>query len=140
MPTTTSRARNAETRYSERILEQVLRLRAADALPMHEVPGAEGMHRWTFRAAGRRIQVDIDETVLGLRVYDGRQTISTGRVSAHAMAALLGRAPIETGGAVAAADCLAALREIVAAWREKNARVFMEPPRVARHPDGHNNA
>jgi len=140
LPTTTRQHRHGDARYNERILEQLLRLRAAHALPLRALEAPTGVSRWTFRAGGWPIQVDLDETVLEMRVYAGRQTISTGRVPPTVMSALLGRRPIDTGGAVAADDCVAALREIVADWRRRNARVFMEPPRTARHPDGWNNA
>lgn len=140
MPATTRQQRHGETRFAERILEQLLRLRAAHALPLEPLTNPEGVHRWTFRAGGWPIQVDLDETVLEMRVYHDRQTVATGRVPANVMGALLGRSAIDAGGAVSPEDCMAALRAIVADWRRNNARVFMEPPRVARHPDGWNNA
>ena len=140
MPTTSSQHRQGDTRFSERIIEQLLRLRAAHAFPLRELESPEGLSRWKFRAGGWPIQIDLDETVLEMRVYNGRQTISTGRVSAQVMSALHGRTPIDAGGAVSPEDCLTALRAIIADWRSKNARVFMAPPRVARHPDGWNNA
>ena len=78
---------------------------------MLETP--QGVSRWTFRAGGWPIQIDLDETVLEMRVYMGRQVVATGRVAAAVMSALLGRTPIDTGGAVQADDCIAALREII---------------------------
>jgi hypothetical protein len=139
VPTTRSR-RPGEARYSDRILEQLLKLRSVHALPLRELETPAGLHRFQFRAAGWPVQVDLDETVLEMRVYTGRQTIATGRVAPEVMSAVLGRTPIDAGGAVSADDCIAALREIVGDWRSRNARVHMEPPRVARHPDGWNNA
>lgn len=140
MPATSRQHRHGEARFSDRILEQILKLRSAHALPLHALDTPQGVHRWTFRAGGWPVQIDLDETVFEMRVYSGRQVIATGRVSPEAMTALLGRRPIDPGGAVSVDDCLAALREIIADWRRRNARVFMEPPRVARHPDGWNNA
>ena len=84
---------------------------------MLETP--QGVSRWTFRAGGWPIQIDLDETVLEMRVYMGRQVVATGRVAAAVMSALLGRTPIDTGGAVQADDCIAALREIIGDWRTR---------------------
>jgi len=130
------------TDFSKRILEQVLRLRAADALDMQPLTDPQGLFTWTFRASGWPIEVHLDETVLEMRVYHGRHTISTGRVPPRLFPALVGAAPLPAGSGdgISADECLAELRAIVADWRRKNPRVFMEPPRTARHPDGWNNA
>ncbi len=132
---------SAGASYRERILEQLINLRAADALPLAESDGPGGIYTWGFRAAGWPIELLLDMTVLEIRVYHGRHTIATGRVNAPLMAILVGRLPVPAQLAGASEDeALAALRAIVAHWRERNPRVFMEPPRTARHPDGWNNS
>jgi len=129
-----------ETRYADRILEQLVKLCAASAsTPFARLESPDGIWRFTFRAGGWPVQVDIDSTVLEVRVYHGRQVIAMGRVTAPVFAALTGAEPLAKGSA-SADECIAALRAIVADWRRRNARVYMEPPRVARHPDGWNNA
>ena len=131
---------HGQSGYADRILEQMLKLRAAHALPLRQLESPAGLSRWTFRADGWPVQIDLDDTVRELRVYTGRQVIATARVDADVISALLGRRPIDAGGAVSADDCIAALRGIVADWRRRNARVHMSSPRVARHPDGWNRA
>jgi len=130
------------TRFSERLLEPLLRLRATGALEPREDAAARGAYRWSFRAAGRPVQVDLDTTVLELRAYEGRETLATGRVPERVMRVLVGQedAPPATDDGVTAGEALDALRAIVRDWRRRNARVDMEPPRTARHPDGWNNA
>jgi hypothetical protein len=130
------------TNFSTRILEQVLKLRAADALDMQAKADVKGLYTWCFRAGGWPIEVHLDETVVEMRVYHGRHTISTGRVPPRLFPALIGTAelPAGSGNGVSADESLSALRAIVADWKRKNPRVFMEPPRTARHPDGWNNA
>jgi hypothetical protein len=127
--------------FSTRILEQVLKLRAADAFDLQAKPEAKGLYTWSFRSGGWPVEVHLDEIVLEMRVYHGRHTISTGRVPPRLFPVLTGEAPVPGGGAgVSADESLAALRAIVGDWKRKNPRVFMEPPRTARHPDGWNNA
>ncbi len=125
--------------YTPRILEQLLKLRAAGALPLRRLPEVEGLWRWGFRAGGMRVEIDLDSTVLELRAYAGRHVIAVGRVRAPVFAALTSGAE-GVRDSRAADESLAALRAIVGEWRTRNARLFMEPPRVARHPDGWNNA
>ena len=48
--------------------------------------------------------------------------------------------PPGSSDGVSADKAMATLRAIVGDWRRKNPRVFMEPPRTARHQDGWNNA
>jgi len=142
LPTTPSSTDPIVTDFSTRILEQVLRLRAAGALDMKAIGDPQGLYTWAFRAGGWPVEVHLDETVLEMRVYHGRHTISTGRVPPRLFPALVGTAELPAGSAdgVSAEKSMAQLRTIVGDWRRKNPRVFMEPPRTARHPDGWNNA
>ena len=141
MSSSQSTSHHSATDYSTRILEQVLKLRAAGALDMQPKRGPKGMYSWTFRAGGWPVEVHLDEIVLEMRVYHGRHTISTGRVPPRLFPVLIGEAEVPGGGGgVSADESLAALRAIVADWKRKNPRVFMEPPRTARHQDGWNNA
>ena len=79
--------------------------------------------------------------MLGLRAYyEGNvEVIATGHVPERVMRVLTdGHSPLgSTADAAAAAD---GLRHIVTEWREKNPRLFMHSPRVARHPDNWNRA
>ncbi len=133
------------TRYSDRILEQLLRLRAADALPLRSGDAAqlpERIWRFEFRAGGWPVHIDLDDTVLEVRVHHGRESIAKGRVPEGLMRVLLGSRPAPTGLAAGASaeESMAALRAIVGDWRRGNARVFIDSPSVARHQDGWNNA
>ena len=132
----------AATDYSTRILEQILKLRAAGVLDMQQKPDTKGLFTWTFRAGGWPVEVHLDEIVLEMRVYHGRHTISTGRVPPRLFPVLVGQQEVAegAGSGVSADESIAALRAIVADWKRKNPRIFMEPPRTARHQDGWNNA
>jgi hypothetical protein len=88
------------------------------------------------------VAVDLDRTVLELRAYHHRDEVSMLPVSERTMEVLLGeRPPAETAGPRPdAAEVLAALRQVVAHWRELNPRLFMQPPVKVGHPDNWNNA
>src|SRR5262245_13152479 len=127
--------------YAVRILEQLLSLRAAGALPLVESAPGRGIWRYGFRAAGQPVSIDLDTTVLCLRVYHARDEVAMGPVPEAVMDALLGRKPVPDGVPKAApADTLAELRKIVADWREGNPRIYMTPPETVGHPDNWNRA
>jgi hypothetical protein len=127
--------------FARRILEQLVRLRAAGALPLAETAPGRGVWRWGFRAAGQPVSVDLDTTVLCLRVYHARDEVAMGPVDPATMDVLLGRAPVPADVAKATeAECVAALRKVVADWREGNPRIYMRPPATAGHPDNWNGA
>jgi hypothetical protein len=130
-----------QNEYELRILEQILGLRAAGAFqPAESAPG-RGVWNWRFRAGGWPVDVVLDETVLEMRVYHGRDEVAMGRVPAPAMAVLLGRAPAPNGSAAPSGDaCLAELRKVVADWKSGNARIHIVPPVKVGHPDHWNGA
>ncbi len=142
MPATPKTDEHSVTDFSTRILEQLLKLRAAGALDMKAMSEPKGLYTWSFRAAGWLVEVHLDETVVEMRVYHGRHTISTGRVPPRLFPVLVGATELPAGSSngVSTDESMAALRAIVGDWRRKNPRVFMEPPRTARHQDGWNNA
>jgi len=122
-------------------VEQLLRLRAVGAFAPQEDAKTRGIHRWRFRAGGWPVDVDLDTTVLELRVYHGRDEVAMGRVPERAMAMLLGREPVPADGARPDADAVVAeLRRLVADWKSKNARIFIRPPVKVGHPDHGNRA
>jgi hypothetical protein len=122
--------------FARRILEQLVRLRAANTLPLAETAPGRGVWRWGFRAAGQPVSVDLDTTVLCLRVYHARDEVAMGPVDVATMDVLMGKRPAPAGVAKATeAECVAELRRIVADWRLGNPRIYMQPPATAGHPD-----
>ena len=127
--------------YAVRILEQLLRLRAAGALPLVEAAPGRAIWRYGFRAGGQPVSIDLDTTVLCLRVYHWRDEVAMGPVPEAVMDALLGKKPVPADVPKAApADTLAELRKVVADWREGNPRIYMQPPETVGHPDNWNRA
>jgi hypothetical protein len=127
--------------YAVRVLEELLKLRAAGALPLVESAPGRGIWRFGFRAAGQPVSIDLDTTVLCVRCYHARDEVAMSPVPESVMDALLGKRPVPAGvPKVAPADAIAALRKVVADWREGNARVYMRPPATAGHPDNWNGA
>lgn len=127
--------------FARRILETLLRLRAANALPLVETAPGRGIWRWGFRAAGQPVSVDLDLTVLCLRVYHARDEVAMSPVDVATMETLLGRRPVPAGVAKATeAESIVEMRRIVADWREGNPRIYMQPPATAGHPDNWNAA
>jgi hypothetical protein len=127
--------------YAVRMLEGLLRLRAAGGLGFAETAHGRGIWRWRFRAGGDVVVVDLDTTVLEMRCYHNRDEVAMGHVPQSVMDALLGRAPPPP--AVPKADpaaVLAELREVVADWRRGNARIDIRPPVKVGHPDNWNGA
>lgn len=130
-----------EAPYARRLQRELLRLRKAGAFTPQEVPGVRDVFRYQFRAAGWPIVVDLDSTVLEIRAYRDNDTIAVGPVTATVMSMLLGRLPLpDDFPQTSAKDAMNDLRTVVREWAEKNARVHMSSPNVARHPDGWNNA
>jgi hypothetical protein len=124
-----------------RILEQLLRLRAAGALPLVESAPGRGVWRYGFRAAGQPVSIDLDTTVLCVRCYHDRDEVAMGTVTPSMMDTLLGKRPVPADVAKSSeAECLAELRKIVAEWRDGNPRVYMRPPETVGHPDNWNRA
>jgi hypothetical protein len=123
------------------ILDQLLRLRALNALPLVESAPGRGVWRYGFRCAGQPVTIDLDTTVLCIRVYHDRDEVAMSAVTPEMMDTLMGRRPVpaETGKSTEA-ECLAALRQIVAQWRDGNARIYMRPPAQVGHPDNWNRA
>jgi hypothetical protein len=127
--------------YAVRILEQLLRLRAAGALPLVESAPGRGIWRYGFRAAGQPVSIDLDTTVLCLRVYHARDEVAMGPVPEAVMDALLGRKPVPADvPKTPPADTLEELRRVVADWRDGNPRIYMQPPETVGHPDNWNGA
>jgi hypothetical protein len=127
--------------FARRILEQLVRLRAAGALPLVETAPGRGVWRWGFRAAGQPVSVDLDATVLCLRVYHARDEVAMSPVDVATMDVLLGKAPVPADVTKATeAECVAELRKVVADWREGNPRIYMQPPATVGHPDNWNDA
>lgn len=128
----------AETiQYDAQIQECLLALKEAGALPLVQSSPDSGVYRFRMRAGGWPIDVDLDDTVLEIRAYHGNDTIATGRVRDVVMAGLLEN---PTEGRTPTRDELAPLRAVVSDWKQRNARIFMNSPDVARHSDGWNNA
>ena len=127
--------------FARRIVEQLLRLRAGNALPLVETAPGRAIWRWGFRAAGQPVSVDLDMTVLCLRVYHARDEVAMSPVDVATMEVLTGKRPVPAGVAKATeAECVAELRKIVADWRAGNPRIYMQPPATAGHPDNWNGA
>lgn len=127
--------------YAVRILEQLLGLRAANALPLVESAPGRGIWRWGFRAAGQPVSIDLDTTVLCLRVYHARDEVAMSPVPPALMDVLVGKKPVPPDVKRASeAECVAELRRTVADWRRDNPRVYMRPPETVGHPDNWNRA
>ena len=127
--------------YAVRILEQLLRLRAAGALPLVEAAPGRGIWRFGYRAGGQHVSLDLDTTVLCLRVYHARDEVAMSPVPEAVMDALLGKKPVPADvPKTAPSDTIAELRKVVADWREGNPRIYMQPPETAGHPDNWNGA
>lgn len=129
-----------ENDYARRFLEQTLLLRAAGGFEPREAAPGSGLWRWQFRSGGWPVDVVLDENVLEIRVYHGRDEVAMGRCPEPAMQVLLGRAPAPRDGAPSAAETTAALRGLVAEWKKGNARIFIQPPAKVGHPDHWNRA
>jgi hypothetical protein len=128
-------------KFAREIVEQLMRLREADALPLVESAPGRGVWRYAFRAAGQPVSIDLDATVLSLRCYHGRDEVAMSPVPPATVEMLLGRRPIPAGRAkTTEAEAVAALRRIVAAWREGNPRIYMTPPGTVGHADNWNRA
>jgi len=127
--------------YAALILEQLLRLRAGNALPLVETAPGRGVWRYGFRAAGQPVSIDLDATVNTLRCYHHRDEVAMSPVMPAFMETLLGKRPVAAGTpAGTESECVAELRRIVAEWREGNARIYMRPPVKVGHPDNWNRA
>jgi hypothetical protein len=127
--------------FALRMMEQLLRLRAAGALPLVESSPGRGIWRFGFRAAGQPVSIDLDTTVLCLRCYHARDEVAMSPVPEAVMDALLGKRPVpDDVPKTAPSDAIAEMRKIVADWREGNPRIYMQPPATAGHPDNWNRA
>jgi hypothetical protein len=136
-----SEPQTAPYELADRIVAQLLRLRAAGGFDPRETAPGRGVWRWAFRAGGWPISVDLDLNVMEMRVYHDRDEVAMGRVRDDAMAVLLGRVPPPAEfGRAAPEDVLADLRRIVADWKTDNARIFTRPPVKVGHPDNWNDA
>lgn len=143
MPTTPNDAHRAERPADpgRAIAAQLLLLRAAGALDLRETGPRSGVWAWRFRAGGWPVDVVLDDNVLEMRVYHGRDEVAMSRIPAPAMNALLGREPARVEGQPPRADdVIAELRRLVAGWKAGNARIFTVPPQVVGHPDNWNRA
>lgn len=127
--------------FALRIFEQLLRLRASNALPLVESAPGRGIWRFGFRAAGQPVSIDLDTTVLCIRVYHQRDEVAMSSVPPGLMDVLLGKKPVPAEISKATeAECIAELRKIVADWRLDNPRIYMRAPATAGHPDNWNGA
>lgn len=128
--------------HARRILEQLLRLREAQALDLRETAPGRGVWKWRFRAGGWPVDVVLDSNVLEMRVYHDRDEVAMSRVPSPVMDRLVARElPPASGDRRPSADeAVAALREVVADWKRGNARIFIRPPAVVGHPDRGNGA
>jgi len=123
------------------ILDQLLRLRAINALPLVETAPGRGVWRYGFRCAGQPVTIDLDTTVLCIRVYHDRDEIAMSATTPEMMDTLFGKRPVPADVPKSSeAECVAALRKIVAEWRDGNARIYMRPPAQVGHPDNWNRA
>jgi hypothetical protein len=125
--------------YVPRAIDALLALRAAGGLDARETAPGSGVWRWRFRAGGWPVTVDLDAGVLCLRMVHDRDEVAMGRVPAKAMDALVGGAPPPPTQATAE-HAMAALRAIVAEWKQGNARLQIVPPVKVGHPDNWNRA
>lgn len=132
---------STQTDLAPRFVEALLHLRAAGAFDPKETHPGRGVWRWNFRSGGWPVSVDLDASVFAIRVYHDRDEVAMGAVRETTMAMLLGQQPLPAGiGPATEADVLASLREIVAEWKHRNARIFTKPPVMVGHPDNWNDA
>ena len=129
-------------RFTDRILEQLLLLRAGDGVELVESRDPRGLWEHRFRAGGDVVRVILDSTVLEVRAYAGNDVVGTGRVPERVLGMLVGDVPLpdDMGRGTTVEEARAALRAIVGNWRRRNARLAISSPNVARHPDGWNGA
>ena len=125
-----------------RILWQLLCLRAVGALEFTETSPGSDIFRYGFRAGGWPVTVDLDLSVIEMRVYHARDEVAMVRVPEKAMEQLLGRAPMPKGATTTgdAATALAELRNAIRDWKKDNPRIFILPPEKVGHPDNWNHA
>lgn len=125
------------TRLHVRVQECLLELAGLGALPMVETDPDSDLFRMRFRCAGNTVEIDVDRTVLELRVYHERDVVTTGRMREEVLDAVL---KASSGARQPTRAELAPLRQVIEDWKSHNARIYMRSPDVARHPDGRNNA
>ena len=132
----------AEIDVTRSILEQLLLLKLAGAFEPTETDPGCGVWNWRFRSGGWPVDVVLDRNVMELRVYHGRDEVTMGRAPDRVMNMLLGREALPpTGERVPPAqESIAALRKIIAQWKDGNARIFIQPPHKVGHPDHRNGA
>lgn len=140
MAKTSEKASGKGDDYGRRVLRGLLSLRAAGALDLKETAPGRGIWRTSFRAAGWPISIDVDASVLEVRVYHSRDEVTMGRVAGDTLDQLLGRAPVPAGTPKDAAAAWAELRAVVADWKRDNPRIFIRQPETVGHPDHHNRA
>jgi hypothetical protein len=134
-------SRQPKDPFAIRIIEQLLRLRAANALPLTEIAPGRGVWRYAFRVGGQPVTCDLDTIVLEIRVYHHRDEVAMSPLTSELMAMLLGRIPMNTElPAGTEADIVRELRKVIVDWRDGNARIFMRPPVKVGHPDNWNHA
>lgn len=123
-----------------RIVDQLLALKGAGALDAVATSPGSSVWRWRFRAGGWPIDVVIDQSVLEVRVYHGRDEVAMGRIPEHVANALIAASGPGTPDHAAADAAIARLREVVAEWKSMNARIYIQPPVKVGHPDNWNDA
>jgi hypothetical protein len=133
-------AQPAPDDFPTRILLHLLALRENEALPLPEIAPGRGIFRYRFRAAGWPVTVDLDTSVLEMRVYHGRDEVAMTRVTERLMDELLGRAKPAKKSGLTAEQALAALRQDIRDWKAGNPRIFVRPPVKIGHPDNWNGA
>jgi hypothetical protein len=125
-----------------RILWSLLSLRASAAIEFKETSRGSGIFRYAFRAGGWPVTVDLDTSVVEMRVYHGRDEVAMVRMPERAMDQLLGTAAMPKDTAVQndAAAAGALLRAAIKDWKSENPRIFIRPPVKVGHPDNWNHA
>lgn len=125
-----------------RILWNLLALRASSAIEFKETSRGSGIFRYGFRAGGWPVTVDLDTSVLEMRVYHARDEVAMVRMPERAMDQLLGTAamPKDTGVKNDPAAAMAGLRAAIKDWKTENPRIFIRPPVKVGHPDNWNHA
>ncbi|MCG3134007.1 MAG: hypothetical protein HMLKMBBP_01276 [Planctomycetes bacterium] len=140
MTKTSENAAASRTDLGSRIVRGLLSLRAAGALELRETAPGRGIFRTGFRAAGWPVSMDVDASVLEIRVYHSRDEVAMSRVSGTVLDQILGRSPVPAGTPKDAAAAWSELRAVVADWKRDNPRLFIRPPEKAGHPDNWNRA